>query len=334
MPDEIVPQNTLRDALESSFEAVENAAPETAPQERVRDEAGRFAPKQEAKAEEIKPEVAQQQPQAPQWNGPSTWKKEYRPIYDKLASGQPLSADEAKKLAQYTNERENDFKTGVSTYKSEAMAAKELQEAITPFLPELKANGVQPGQWIRQLGQAHYALAKGSPELKLQVFREIARQYGVPLGAVMQNPQQVPPIVNDLLGQIAELKQQVSGVASWRQQQEQTSLTSEIAKYASDKENYPHFEAVRQTMAQLLESGLAPDLPSAYRKAVWMQDDTRDAETQRLAQAQRPNPVVTAKTRAVSPKSATPSGQVATGGAKDRRAALEEAFDQLGGGRV
>jgi hypothetical protein len=331
MPDEIVPQNTLREQLESSFNEVEQAPPQELGQ--PRDEVGRFAPKPKEEAKPAEPQAAQPaQQQQPQWAGPSTWKKEYRPLYDKLANGQPLTADEAKKLAQYTNERENDFKTGVSTYKSEAMAAKELQEAITPFLPELKANGLNPGQWIRQLGQAHYALAKGTPELKLQVFRELARQFNVPLAAVMQNPQQVPPIVNDLLGQIQELKQQVSGVASWRQQQEQTSLTSEIAKYANDKQNYPHFEAVRGTMAQLLESGLAQDIPTAYAKAVWMQDDTREAMQQALAP--KPNPAAKAKARAVSPKSATPSGQVQTGGAKDRRAVLSEAFDAVDSGRV
>lgn len=332
------PQSTLRETLEAGFDAAEQAAPLeiTQTDTRARDEAGRFAPKQKEEAT-AQPQAApapqqQSQPQQPQWAGPSTWKKEYRPIYDKLSQGLPLTADEAKQLAKYNVERENDFKTGVSTYKAEAMRAKEIQESITPFLPELQAQGIHPAQWIKQLGTAHYALAKGAPELKLQVFRELARQYGVPLGAVMQDPQQVPPIVNDLLQQLAELKQQVSGVTNWRQQQETTSLSSEIQKYANDTQNYPHFETVRGTMAQLLETGLAQDLKSAYDKAVWMHEDTRG---QLMAtQTSKPNPVPQARARAVSPRSATPTGQVTTATAKDRRATLEDAFDQLGGGRV
>ena len=339
MPEDIQPQTTLREVLESNLDAVEAGtlpnAEQVAKDERARDEAGRFAPKpkEEAVVAEVKaPPAAQPQQQQPQVQRPTTWKKEYLPIYDKLALGQPLTAEEAKKLADYTNQRENEYKTGVSTYKAEAQAAKDLQEAITPFLPELQAQGLHPAAWIKQLGHAHYALAKGTPELKLQVFRSLAQQFNVPLAAIVQQPGQVPPIVNDLMAQIAELKQQVSGVASWRQQQETTSLTSEIDRFAKDTQKYPHFEAVRGTMAQLLESGLAQDLDSAYDKAVWMVPEVREAQQLALAQKTNQTAVVAkARAAAVSPRSATPSGQVATTGAKDRRALLSEAFDEQGG---
>jgi hypothetical protein len=341
MPDEIIPQTTLRETLETNIDAAEAGTlptiDEAAADTRARDEAGRFARK-EADAAVTTPTQAKA-PVAPQAQldpltalRPTTWKKEYLPLWDKAATGRPLTKDEWKKLAEYNGQRENEYKTGVSTYKAEATAAKELQEAITPFLPELQANNIAPAAWIKQLGQAHYALAKGNPELKLQVFRELARQYNVPLGAVLQNPEQVPPIVNDLLGQIQALKEQVSGVTTWRQQQETTSLTSEIAKYANDKVNYPYFEAVRGTMAQLLETGLAQDIPSAYPKAIWMQDDVREAEKLRLSQAsQQTNVVVKARANAVSPKSATPSGQVTNAKAKDIRSGLEDAFEQVSG---
>lgn len=322
----VVEPATRRDALESAFDEVEQAAPAELAQTpaRARDEVGRFAPKTEPQPQ------AAEVPQQPQWAGPSTWKKEYRPLYDKLAAGQPLTPDEAKKLADYTNQRENDFKTGVSTYRTEATRSKEIQDAIAPFMSELQANNLHPAQWIKQMGQAHYALAKGPPELKLQVFRQLAQQYGVPLGAVLQSPQQVPTIVNDLLGQIAELRQQVSGVSNWRQQQESTSLTSEIAKFETDVQNYPHFQALKPLMAQLLEYGMAHDLNSAYDKAKWMNEDTRGS----LVAPPKPNPLPQARARALSPRSATPSGQAVTTGAKDRRSLLAENMDQLEGGRV
>jgi hypothetical protein len=321
--------------LESQFDAIEQQqTTETPADTRARDEAGRFAPKPKEDATEVAaapPVTAAPAPETPQpWAGPSTWKKEYRPIYDKLAQGQALTPDEAKKLAQYNVERENDFKTGVSTYKAEATRAKEIQDAVTPFLPELQAQGIHPANWIKQLGQAHYALAKGAPELKLQVFRELARQYGVPLGAVMQDPQQVPPIVAELMGQLNELKQQVGNVSTWRQQQEQTSLSSDLEKFAAE---HPMFETVRGTMAQLLDAGLAHDLKSAHDKAVWMHEETRGQLMAQTA-APKPNPVPQARARAVSPRSATPSGQVTTSTAKDRRSMLEDAFDQHSGGRV
>jgi hypothetical protein len=103
----------------------------------------------------------------------------------------------------------------------------------------------------------------------------------------------------------------------------------------SDTAKYPHFQLVREQMAQLLELGLAHDLDTAYEKSVWMVPEAREA--QQLASAQQTNrTAVVAKARAaaVSPRSATPSGQVATTGAKDRRALLEEALDSQAGGRV
>lgn len=337
------PQTTLRETLEANLDASEAGTLPSVEEvrDRHRDEVGRFAPKPKeeiAPKVEVKPETGQQIQQTPvvPQGPPTTWKKEYLPLWNKLAMGQPLTPEESKKIADYAgHQRENEFKTGVSTYKAEATAAKELQDAITPFLPELQSAGLTPSSWIKQLGQAHYALAKGTPELKLQVFQELARQYGVPLGAILQNPQQVPPIVNDLLGQIQALKEQVTGVTTWRREQETTSLSSEIDKYAKDSVNYPHFEAVRNTMAQLLETGLAPDIPSAYTKAVWMQDDVREAEKLRLSQVgQQTSAVVKARARAVSPKSATPSGAV-NSGKKDLRSTLEDRFDALaGGGRV
>lgn len=339
MSEELQPQTTLRDALEANVaEAEAGTLPtqEEARDQRARDEAGRFAPRPKEEAVVEAPVVTppiEAQPQGLQ--RPTTWKKDYLPIWDKLATGAPLTPDEAKKLAEYSNQRENEYKTGVSTYKAEAMQAKEIQEAITPFMGELQAANLTPARWIKNVGEAHYLLAKGTPDQKMQVFRILAQQYGVPLGTLVQNPQQVPPIVQELMGEIASLKTQVTGVATWRQQQETNSLTSEIERFSKDAVKYPHFEAVRGTMAQLLESGLAPDLDVAYRKAVRMQDDVWEAEQLRLSQqGQQKDAVARAKAAAVSPRSATPSGQVVTSGAKDRRAQLEESFDSVGGGRV
>ena len=47
---------------------------------------------------------------------PTTWKKEYLPIWDKLTAGEQLTPDEALKLAEYTGvQRESEYKKGVST---------------------------------------------------------------------------------------------------------------------------------------------------------------------------------------------------------------------------
>src|SRR5690349_4374346 len=150
--------------VESPTETPEQVA------QRERDERGRFAAKQEQQAE-----VPPVQVEQPPVQRPSTWKKEYWPLYDKLAQGQALSPEEAKKLADYTNERENQFKSGVSTYKAEADAAREIQGAMAPFMPTLQQYGIKPAQWISNLGNAHRILAEGSPQDRIRMFHQLAR---------------------------------------------------------------------------------------------------------------------------------------------------------------
>ena len=116
-------------------------------------------------------------------------------------------------------------------------------------------------------------------------------------------------------------------------------LQAEFDRVRTNEEKFPHFEAVRGTMAQLLESNLAPDLETAYAKAVRMQDDVWSLEQERLlnnarTESSKATQVAKAKAAAVSPRSSTPSG-IATGqSTKDRRSVLESAFDSHAGGRV
>jgi hypothetical protein len=338
-------QTTLRDALEASFDQVEAGSqqieqPEVKA-EQSRDDAGKFASKEEIKPEveaatdvEVKAEPVEDKPVRP-----TTWKKEYLPIWDKLSTGQTLTPEESSKLAAYTQQRDNEYKTGVSTYKAEAQQAKQLQDAIAPFIPDLQAQNIAPNQFIQNLGNAHMMLVKGSPEQKINVFARLAQEYGVPLNAVAQTSQggQLDPTVMQLMQELQAVKSQVSGVAGWRDQIENQKIQDQLSEY-TDATKYPYFEMVRGNMAQLLESGQAQTLQEAYKTAT---EPLEAMFNQRLEQAKVNHPhvdqlaVQKAKAKAVSPKSVTPSGSVGTTSAKDRRSLLSEAVDNLmGGARV
>lgn len=385
-------QTTLRDTLAANLSASEegtlSAAPnapaiqeettqaaqpsgETAAQaaERARDEKGRFAakgdPSPQAQAEpQAAPDTAQAAQAAPEPTAapvqtpavprPTTWKKEYLPIFDKLVSGGTdgvvsLSADEARRLAEYSGQREKEYATGVSTYKAEAQNARELQAALDPFMGELQQANIKPAQWIANLGSAHQTLVRGTPEQKLQMFAKLAQDYGVPLAAVSQaQAGQIDPIVPQLMQHIQDLSQKVNTVTGWREQQEQQSAAQQqeaarqqIAKF-EDAEKYPHFETVRDTMARLLEAGISTDLDEAYAKAVRMDDGAWSAEQERQAQANaakqqaadKAAAAARAKQAAVSTKTTTPSGAVTAQAAKDLRSQLAAHLDALESGRV
>jgi len=104
-------------------------------------------------------------------------------------------------------------------------------------------------------------------------------------------------------------------------------------------EKFPHFDVVREEMAQLLELGKAQDLETAYKKAVRMNDDVWALEQERLLTSakqasSKAQQVAKAKTVAVSPKSSTPRGTVATTDKKDRRALLSEQLGEAMARRV
>ncbi len=355
-------QITLRDMLESNIDAAEDGtlgqaqdaptiqaeapAQETAAEARARDEQGRFAEKakEAAGVAEIAPVEPQQstEPAAPQ--RPNTWKKEYLPIYDKVAAGTVLTPDESKKLAAYSIQREKEYATGVSTYRAEAQQAKHLQDALAPFMPTLQKQNLQPQEFIKRLGSTYHFLVNGSPQEKVNAFAALARDTGIPLQAILQNQggqQQVDPMVAQLIHQHQQTNAQLSQLAAWKAQQENQEVQSMISEF-DDTTKYPHFEQVRGTMGRLLETGFTTDLKVAYAKAVRMDDDVWSAEQERQAQssAQQTIPsnkaavAAAAKAKAVSVRSVTPSGAAKAVDAKDLRSGLEGAFAALESGRV
>lgn len=347
MDQEIAAPTTLRDALESNFDAAESGTlpsqsdtPIIESVSKPRDEQGKFSRESSENPSPVatKHDIPDPVESAPTLQRPTTWKKEYLPLWDKLQTGQQLTQDEATKFLQYANQRESEYKTGVSTYKGEAENARVLQEAIAPFVPDLQKHGIHPAAWINNLGRAHQTLALGNDQQRLDAFVKLANDYNVPLQALLggnQPDQQVTATMREL----DQLRQQVDKVNNWAENQKQSELMSKINEVSSDSEKYPHFDAVRETMAQLLESGLAPDLKTAYAKAVRMQDDVWETEQERLltsarTDAAKSQQVAKAKAAAVSVKSSTPSGVTSGQSAKDRRSALEGAFNEFAGGRV
>jgi hypothetical protein len=273
---------------------------------------------------------------------PTTWKKEYRDVWDKMHDGKPLDKAEFAKFAEYANQRESEYKNGVSVYKKEADEARELTNAIGPFMPELQKHGINPAAWINNLGRAHYALANGSYEQKLSAFNRLAQDYGIQLNQdALQMPEQayVDPYQQQLMQQLQATQQQVQQLSAIREQEENARLSNEINRVSSNKVAFPHFEMVREDMAQLLERGLAQDLETAYAKAVRMNDEAFKLEQDKLlrsagSQASKAQQVAKAKATAVSPRSVTPSGQVKGTDAKDRRSLLLASLADAEGGRV
>jgi hypothetical protein len=345
-------EGTLQAPVEKEIEVnddpiqTENSSEESSEESSNRDEKGRFkAQESDTETDQgAEPELVAEDNDVPEQEvaRPTTWKKEYVEVWEKMKEGKPLDKSEFVKFAEYANQREAEYKKGVSTYKAEADNARQLTEAIGQFSPELQAQGIHPVAWINNLGRAHMVLSKAPYEQKVQMFHRLAKDYGIQLNSdSLQMPEHayVDPYQQQLMQQLQATQQQVQQLSAIREQEENARLNQEINRVSSDRERFPHFEMVREDMAQLLERGLAQDLESAYAKAVRMNDEAYRLEQDKLlksvnTQASKAQQVAKAKATAVSPKSVTPSGQVAKTDAKDRRSLLMANLADAEGGRV
>ena len=327
---------SLRDVIENAVETVESpTTEETTSQEasespkssRARDESGKFTKTQpEADTQEIEA-IEQEAEEKPTVKPrPSSWKKDYEEDWGKLDP----------RIQDYIQQREADYAKGVSTYKNQWDSAAPILESLRQFQPLLQQYGVAPQQWITQLGNAHAQLVTGSPQQKMAIFQQLANDYGVNLGSLggYENPgfDQFSQITQEL----NQIKNQWGSFQAQQEAMEQTQLRSEIDSFKADK---PYFEEVRETMAGLLQNGMADDLQSAYDKAVRLNDDVFQrvsAEQAKNSEAARQEKVAQAKAKVLSPKSTTPTASTTKGGnaASSLRESLLNAFEANSSGLI
>jgi len=229
-------EGTLETPVEKEIEVnddpiqAENAEETNAEESNDRDEKGRFK-SQEASSDnnsDQEPDVVGEVSDVPdeEIKRPTTWKKEYVEVWNKMQEGKPLDKAEFAKFAEYANQRESEYKKGVSAYKAEADNARQLTEAIGQFTPELQKHGIHPVAWINNLGRAHYTLANGTYEQKLNAFNRLAQDYGIQLNQdALQMPEQayVDPYQQQLMQQLQATQQQVQQLSAIREQEEMST---------------------------------------------------------------------------------------------------------------
>lgn len=331
--------DSLRDVIENAVEAVEAPATEEttskeATQEakttRARDESGKFVKTQpEANTSDLELTDDFEVPDEPKIEvkpRPSSWKKDYEEDWGKLDP----------RIQDYIQQREADYAKGVSTYKNQWDMAAPVMESLQQFQPLLQQYGVAPQQWITQLGNAHARLVTGTPEQKMQVFQQLANDYGINLGAFNGYENQGYDQFSSLAQELNQIKNQWGQFQQQQEQMEQAQLRSEIESFSADK---PYFEEVREVMAGLLQSGMADDLQSAYEKAIRLNDDVFqkvNAEQAQKSEAAQREKVAQAKAKVLSPKSTTPTASATSGSksASSAREAIMQAFEAHSSGLI
>lgn len=310
------PTDDLHSALNDAFTQAEaQEKPETVVEEPAsgpaRDEAGRFAAKPAEAAVAPAEPVAASVEVAPPRKAPSSWKPEAQAAYLKAAADEPLTPAEIKLLTQEAERRENDYHKGIEQYKTHAHEAQAYQRVVEPYMQTIRSLGVDAPTAIAKLFHADHTLRYSDPATKARFLGQLAQEYGVDIGQVVNAPP-IDPNVQYLQQQTQLMQQQLQQFHQQQEMREQAGYQSEIQRFAADPA-HPHFEAVKDEMALLLQTGKAQDLQSAYDTAVWMRADIRQslveqqrAEAQRAAQEQAQ--ATRAKSAAVSVKGSSPAG--------------------------
>ena len=257
----------------------------------------------------------------PVWERPpASWKKDYHEAW--------TTAD--PKLKEYAWKREEEMRAGVQPLLTKAQYADQMQQAIEPYMNNIRGLGIEAPQAVKALMEADNVLRHGSPQQKQAYFAQLAQQYGINMSDV-----QIQPTDPNFYAIQNELAQVRGEVLNWKQAQENAqneALLNEINQFQSKAE---YFEEARPTMIQLLNSGVAKDLDDAYQKAIRLDNDlfTKHQQASQgqadAAKREASNRAAkAARAAAVSVKSSTPGAATATK-AQDRRSLLMEQFDNL-----
>lgn len=282
-----------------------------------RDDNGRFK-----KAESDTAETADTQDQAERVETPAqarnpwaSWKKEAQSALSQLPP-------ETQRMIQ---EREEQFHKGIEQYKQDAYQGRSLNKALAPHLEYLNQVGVAPEQAISTLIQAEKLLRTSDPQTKTQMFMKLAHDYGIDVNSLTNVP--FDPYKYQLEQQLASQQAMLQQITQSKQIAEEAQLGQTIEQFAQTHE---YFDDVRETMADLLDKGLASDLNDAYSKAVRLNDNVFNRVNGSTNQVQRANNAAKAAKAAAVQVKGSPVGGLKPTEARSTEEAVRNAMAQLG----
>jgi hypothetical protein len=313
--EELSLHDTIAAAYDSAAE-VEQVETETQTQERLRDEQGRFARKEEeAAAHPV--EATVEAPEVQARKAPQSWKEEYKAQFSALPEA----------IQEEILRRETDYSKGIQRYAETAKYGEAFKPVVDRWQPYLSQLQVAPDQAFDVLIQAEYKLRNGSPTEKLQALQKLASDYGIPLEGAQNQEQRLDPNLQHALSRVQQLEETIRKQQYTQQQSEQAEYQKLIDNFSRDPK-HPHFDSVRDDMSKLLQAGYAETLEEAYEKAVWARPDIRstllqDEQAKRIKE--EAEKAKQAKQRASSIK-ASPSGAETRGGGQSLEQIVRESY--------
>ena len=239
------------------------------------------------------------------------------------------------------NKRESEIQQAL-THSGEARKFQtEFNEAVTPYLGFIQAEGGTPMTAFTNLMQTAATLQAGAPQQKAQRIAELIGHYGIDIqvldsllaGEAPQdtNETRFAQMLDQRLQPMMQTLNQFQQSQNQQNQNNAQNTNNQITEFMGQNE---FATDLRFEMADLMEMagkrGVAMDLPQAYEKALLLRPDIQQVIQQRTAgaAAQQNSEGIAAKERAAV--SVRGGGDPTVGGVKNpssMRAAIEQAME-------
>ena len=208
---------------------------------------------------------------------------QYSDADKELFRRQPREAQEF--LLRRVQEMEADYTRKSMDVAEQRKATDAFNAVVEPYKPYLASLNVTPERAFQTLIAADYRLRNGTPEQKVQIAVQLARDYGIDLSELSEQSED-----DAVSPEIAQVNQRLSGIERAFQaerSQAQTQLTqnaeSQVTAFADEKDSagnllHPHFAEVRVVMGSLIAANPQLEVHTAYENAVWANPQLRDAD--------------------------------------------------------
>lgn len=296
-------------------------------------------------------EQQQQQPQPGEQQQPEKWSVDRAPQSWKAAARAGWAALPLEARTEVIR-RERQITQTLGESAQARQFTNQFMETVRPFEARFRAANATPLQAVDALLKADHVLMTAPTAQRAEHMARLILDYGIDFKALDEalagmssgRPQsqsggvssEVDRLVAQRLAPLQQFVNQQQQQSLAQQQAQQQTAMSKLEKMANDDVTYPHFEAVRQDMADIIEinarRGVNVDLETAYTRAVAMNptfgSPKMTAQQQAHARAQR-------ALNASSSVGGSPSGVPGGGkqGATDLRGTIEAAFASVGASR-
>lgn len=315
-------RNKLREMAKPAAETPETPPADTRP----RDALGRFVkpdgslvdPSQATPEEKAAAEPPPETPAPPKPGEPDLTKPPTSLKGGVQAKWQSLDPDVRAEF----HRREADFHNGLSAYKQMAEIGKIMDAEVRPYEAFIRSKNLSAPAVVRDLMNTAYTLNTGSPEAKMQVMLNIAKEYGIDLSNVQESAQQLAAAAPQIDPVIAPLQEKLSAIEKMMEQQKQEASQREYAELQRETNSFAQnptnkfYELVKLDMAALIETGRADGLQDAYDKAIWANPEARaqllaeQQATERKAKAEKAAAAKKAASTNVAPRGTLPAAPV------------------------